>query len=606
MRDRLPSWFQAPPTPRATRPVRVDETTTPRQLVLGVVGSVRRYTVPAAALSVLHQLGEALVPVLMGVAIDRALTTGDPAQLALWLVVLAADFALLSFSYRFGSRIGLIGMLTAQHRLRMQVVTRVLSPTGRAQLPGAAVTLAIADVARVASAVLLVVFPIGQLAAIVFGAIALLWLAWPIGLAVLVGAPVVLWLSGRLSAPLHRRGRQEQDAAAAASARAADILHGYRVIRGLGAERAAVDRYRTANDEALRRARRARASEGLFLAGTGAMTGLFVVGIGVAAALTAASGALSVGAFIAIVGLTQFLLSPLESVAQRFGTTWAAATSSADRLLTVLRDDTTAQASAEATAPAEPLDETAPFAVEELRAGPHPPITARVRPGEIMAIDADARTTAALARVLAGRASPHAGRIRLGSRVLAAADSEPDRVRESDGSPLPGVLVAPHEAHLFSGSVMDNVRADGASVARALDALSAAGCDDLRTSLPLGYDSPVGERGNRLSGGQRQRVALARALAADSPVLVLHEPVTSVDTVTELRIAERLGDAGGRRRIVVLSRSAALRSQAHQVVERQRPERPAPDGTTPNGAGAATTGSAQPGEPVPALDGSSQ
>ncbi|MFT4089077.1 MAG: ATP-binding cassette domain-containing protein, partial [Gordonia sp. (in: high G+C Gram-positive bacteria)] len=72
-------------------------------------------------------------------------------------------------------------------------------------------------------------------------------------------------------------------------------------------------------------------------------------------------------------------------------------------------------------------------------------------------------------------------------------------------------------------------------------------------------DLPVGEGGNRLSGGQRQRVALARALASDAPVLVLHDPTTAVDSVTEHEIAGQLrGVRAGRSTLLIASAPALL------------------------------------------------
>ena len=101
-------------------------------------------------------------------AICNAVATGDPAQLTLWLALLAADFAVLSFSYRFGSRLGLIGMESVEHGLRMLATDRLLSPGPAApevaRRPGAALSLATADAARVAEAVTIGIFPVGQLA----------------------------------------------------------------------------------------------------------------------------------------------------------------------------------------------------------------------------------------------------------------------------------------------------------------------------------------------------------------------------------------------------------------------------------------------------------
>ncbi len=70
--------------------------------------------------------------------------------------------------------------------------------------------------------------------------------------------------------------------------------------------------------------------------------------------------------------------------------------------------------------------------------------------------------------------------------------------------------------------------------------------DDI-ARLPHGYDTPVGERGVTLSGGQRQRVAIARALLADTPLLLLDDALSAVDTGTETRILAHLrGELSGR------------------------------------------------------------
>ncbi|NUR87795.1 MAG: ABC transporter ATP-binding protein, partial [Nonomuraea sp.] len=101
------------------------------------------------------------------------------------------------------------------------------------------------------------------------------------------------------------------------------------------------------------------------------------------------------------------------------------------------------------------------------------------------------------------------------------------------------------------GTVTDNVGDPGA--------LAAACATDLRP------DTQVGEYGGALSGGQRQRVALARALAARRPVLVLHDPTSAVDAVTEARIAESLRRERAGLTTIVVTTSPALLAAADHV-----------------------------------------
>jgi ABC-type multidrug transport system fused ATPase/permease subunit len=513
--------LQAPDEPIATRALAITAATTPRALVLRVMGAAPRYSVPAAILSITHQLGEALVPVLMGVAIERAVKTGDAAQLLLWLAVLAVDFVVLSFSYRIGSRVAELGMQAVQHRIRTTVAAHVLRreprPGRPSDQPGVALSVATSDAARLSEAVEIGVYPVGQLAAVLFGAAVLLTISWPLGLAILLGAPVLLWLTERAGRRLHDRSADEQEAAAGAAGRAADLMSGYRVIRGLGAEAEAARRYRDASRAAVRDTLRARRAEGVFGGAMSIVTGVYLTAIAAAAALLAVTGGLGVGEFIAVVGLAQFLVDPLRILALDTGAWWASSRASAARVLDVLRDTEPLRAVESDPAPSVALDELAALA-----------------PGELVVVDADGRDAA----------------------------SAIARVRELH----PDALIAPHAAHLFTGTVRENIEIESGDAARLASALDAAGCRELHTALPDGLDSRVGESGTALSGGQRQRIALARALAHDAAVLVLHDPTTAVDAVTEAHIAERLRDARRHARTVVVTRAPAFVAVADRVV----------------------------------------
>ena len=102
----------------------------------------------------------------------------------------------------------------------------------------------------------------------------------------------------------------------------------------------------------------------------------------------------------------------------------------------------------------------------------------------------------------------------------------------------------PQDAFLFSESVRDNIAfgSMSASDADVDGAARLAGLDTDIAEFPQGYDTMVGERGVTLSGGQRQRATIARALLVDSPILILDDVLSAVDTETEERILSQLAD----------------------------------------------------------------
>ncbi|MET0426512.1 MAG: ABC transporter ATP-binding protein, partial [Actinoplanes sp.] len=126
------------------------------------------------------------------------------------------------------------------------------------------------------------------------------------------------------------------------------------------------------------------------------------------------------------------------------------------------------------------------------------------------------------------------------------------------------VLVEQHDVALFEGTLRANVagRAEPDSE-RLSAAVRAAAADDVVDAHPDGLDRELIERGANLSGGQRQRIGLARAIAADPPVLVLHDPTTSIDAVTEALVADGLAAArrsAARGTLLVTSSPALLRA----------------------------------------------
>ncbi len=137
----------------------------------------------------------------------------------------------------------------------------------------------------------------------------------------------------------------------------------------------------------------------------------------------------------------------------------------------------------------------------------------------------------------------------------------------------------PQEPFLFSATIAENIALARPGAPRSeierVASLAAVHEDILR--FPLGYDTPVGERGVTLSGGQRQRVAIARALleqsaaGASAPLLLLDDALSAVDTGTETQILAHLrgalrGAAGSRRSAIIVSHRLSAVADADQIV----------------------------------------
>jgi ATP-binding cassette subfamily B protein len=124
------------------------------------------------------------------------------------------------------------------------------------------------------------------------------------------------------------------------------------------------------------------------------------------------------------------------------------------------------------------------------------------------------------------------------------------------------------ETYLFHASIRENLRfaCPDASDVQIEDAARAAQIHELISSLPEGYDTPVGERGYRFSGGEKQRIAIARTVLRNPPVLILDEATSALDTETERAVQQALDELSrGRTTLAIAHRLSTIRD-ADQIL----------------------------------------
>jgi ABC-type multidrug transport system fused ATPase/permease subunit len=130
------------------------------------------------------------------------------------------------------------------------------------------------------------------------------------------------------------------------------------------------------------------------------------------------------------------------------------------------------------------------------------------------------------------------------------------------------------ESLLFRDTVWNNIAygRPNASPDEVLAAAEAAGVLSFANTLEQGLQTMVSERGSTLSGGQRQCIALARAMMRDAPVVIMDEPTSSMDTVTEQLVIRGIGRlVAGRTAIVIAHRLSTIRdADVVAVVEEGR------------------------------------
>ena len=151
------------------------------------------------------------------------------------------------------------------------------------------------------------------------------------------------------------------------------------------------------------------------------------------------------------------------------------------------------------------------------------------------------------------------GRITLGGEDISRIDPE---------TLLKSYSIVFQDVTLFNASVMENIRLGkkDAPDEKVIQAARLAQCDEFVRKLPQGYDTLIGENGERLSGGERQRISIARAILKDAPIILLDEATASLDAENESKIQSALSELIKNKTVLIIAHRMRTVSGADKIV----------------------------------------
>jgi ABC-type multidrug transport system fused ATPase/permease subunit len=484
----------------------------------------------------------ALVPVTMGKGID-AITDKDMSALTTWGAALLGLGIVQAIAGILRHRMAVYNWLTAAYRT-VQVTVRQSTRLG-ATLPkrmstGEVVSIGNSDIAHIGNAMDILLRGIGAIVAIATVTVIMISTSLPLGLTVLIGVPVMAAAVAPLIKPLNRRQHAYRDLQGDLSTRAADIVAGLRVLRGIGGEQVFADRYAAESQKVRHAGVRVASAESMLEGAQILLPGLLIAGVTWLAASFAVEGQITAGQLVSFYGYAAFLIAPLRTLTEAADKLTKGHVA-ARRVIRILSLEPEVQGGSGSSGGG---------LLRDVASG------IEVRPGVFAAVVAAVPEEGIVIADRLGRYSDgdvYFGDVRLDSLPTA-------EVRRR-------ILVADNDAKLFAGVLRDELDITGrASAEDVADALHTACAEDIVEALPDGLDGYVAEAGREFSGGQQQRLRLARALTADPEVLILIEPTSAVDAHSEARIADRLAKARAGKTTLVCTTSPLVLDRTDQVI----------------------------------------
>lgn len=547
-------------------------------------------------------VGSALIPWALGIFLDSGIERGLTSALIPGLLIMIGMIVVRAIG-SLSEPIMMISWMRGAFSWRRDIVDAIAGVRGggRQAVPsGEIVAAATDDSPKIGNLHYGIPSSIAGIAS--FFVIAVLMIATNVklGLFVAIGLPVAILLMTFLIKPLQTRQRANREERGKLTTLASDAVVGLRVLRGVGGEDSYNERYGVQSQEVMRTGIRAALWQSILGALTTAVPAIFtaiLIGMGLWEVFY---GRMTYGQLVAFYGYTAYLAVPV-SLATQFFQQLTDARVGAERIKKVLEMEPLVNE--DAVDPASPTPNWERADLTEETSG------VRVTGGKLTAIVApDPEVSAKIAEHLtrtddafpvratwtaAGAETPADAGAGVGTeQSVALTDLPLADVRKS-------IVLSSAVAQLFQGRLRSNLNGpnadepiardiasqmqdtgDGSGIAHRdhiesssaatdaeiMDAIEIADAGDIVLGLEDGLDGYVAERGRSLSGGQRQRLALARAVIMDSPVLVLIEPTSAVDSHTESRITTQIKDARKGRTTVIVSASPIVLNAMDEVI----------------------------------------
>ena len=385
-----------------------------------------------------------------------------------------------------------------------------------------------------------------------------------LALVCLTGAPVVVYPLVRLGQRVRRTTRRGQQELEHLSHISAEAFAGHRIVKAFAGERYEQQRFDQASERLYRMNMKVTSSVSALPPLMEWLGSFAIVGVLWYGSREIASGALTEGEFTLFVGAMLLMYAPIKRLS-RVNANIQQALAASERVFEML--DTRSEAADKPGARAlPPLERSIVFREVSFAYGDAANgnvldrVSFEVEAGQIVAVvglSGAGKTT--LVNLV-----PRFYEVRGGSIAIDGVD-----IRDVTLASLRSQIgIVTQDTVLFDDTIGNNIAYASPSASREeIEAAArAAHAHEFIATLPAGYETLIGDRGQRLSGGQRQRIAIARALLRNSPILILDEATSSLDAESELLVQDALAKLMLNRTAFVIAHRLSTVRRADRIV----------------------------------------